>query len=287
MIPMRNILSALKIPLFGGVFVGTLIAFAQPSAPQASSDSTAPTFDVVSIRQTDPTQIINTPNGPRLIGAMNKPCDYLRDRVMCQLSLQRLIEEAFQLKEYEIAGPDWLASGSYVVQATMPLDTNKDTARLTLQSALEDRFSLKFHHELREVSVFELVPGKHGVKLRPADDPAHRKPLDVPSPMGHGATVSMRPGRFFAMAITLDWLAIYLRSLAELNLPVVNKTGLTGEYKFDLHWEPTDDPNSFGRGKDPGFPDAVKSQLGLELKKSTDPVNMLVIDHIERTPSAN
>jgi uncharacterized protein (TIGR03435 family) len=214
--------------------------------------------------------------------------DYLRDRVIYQLPLQRLIEEAFQLKDYEIAGPDWLASDWYVVQATMPLDTSKDTARLMLQSALEDRFSLKFHREKKELPVYELVPGKHGVKLQPADDPAHRKLLmDFPTPTGKGASVSLSSGHFFAVAITPDSLAIYLKSFGGLDLPVVNKTGLTGEYKIDMHWEPADDPNSFGRAEDRGFPDAVKSQLGLELKKSTAPVNVLVIDHVERVPSEN
>lgn len=221
------------------------------------------------------------------VGTMNKPCDYLPDRVTCQLSLQALIEEAFQLKDYEIAGPDWLPNGRYVFQATMPLDTNKDTARLMLQRALEEHFSLKFHHEQRVLPVYELIPGKHGIKLQPADDPAHRKPLDVLSPMGRGATVYMRPGQFFAMALTPEWLGIYLRSFAGLGLPVINKTGLTGEYKIDLHWEPTEDPDSLRRAEDPGFREAVESQLGLHLKKSTDPVNVLVIDHVDRTPSQN
>jgi uncharacterized protein (TIGR03435 family) len=228
-----------------------------------------------------------TSTGSATMGPMVK-LDYLRDRVMYQLPLQRLIEEAFQLKDYEIAGPDWLASDWYVVQATMPLDTNKDTARLMLQEALEDRFNLKFHREEKELPVYELVPGKHGVKLKPADDPAHRKLLmDFPTPTGRGALMSESPGHFFAVAITPDLLAIYLQQFAGLDLPVVNKTGLTGEYKVNMHWEPTEDPNFLSRGKDPGFKDAVESQLGLQLKKSTAPINMLVIDHIERAPSEN
>ena len=226
-----------------------------------------------------------TSNGSTTMGPMVK-LNYLRDRVIYQLPLQRLIEEAFQLQEYEIAGPDWLASDWYLVQATMPLDTNKDTARLMLQQALEDRFNLKFHHEKRELSVYELVPGKHGVKLQPADDLAHRKPLDVPSPTGKGSSLYMTDGRIFAMAITPDLLAANLRGFADPDLPVVNRTGLTGEYKIDMHWEPSDDPSLSGPA-DPGFKQAVKDQLGLELKKSTDPMDVLVIDHIERTPSAN
>ena len=282
---MRMIFHVLKIPLFGIMLAG--IAFAQPSAPQASSSSTAPTFDVVSIRQIESVHTVRIGNDTISARPTIKPCNYLRDRVICQLSLLALIEEAFQLKDYEIAGPNWLASDWYVVQATMPLDTDKDTARLMLQSALEDRFSLKCHREKKELPVFELVPGKHGVKLTPADDATHRKLLDVPPAMGHGALMSERAGQFSAVAISTDLLAANLRSFAGLDLPVVNKTGLTGEYKIDLHWAPTEDLNSASRGQDPGFKDAVESQLGLQLKKSTAPVNMLMIDHIERAPSEN
>jgi uncharacterized protein (TIGR03435 family) len=280
-------LPVLKSSFFFSLFASAVIASAQLSAPQMDSGSTMPAFDVVSIRQIESGQIVRTTNGIAAVGARVKPCEYLRDRIMCQLSLQRLMEEAFQLKDYEIAGPDWLAKDIYVVQATMPLDTNKDTARLMLQQALEDRFSIKVHHEKNELPVYELLPGKHGIKLQPADDPAHQKLLDNPSFPGHGATVSMTAGHFFAVGITPDLLAIYLRTFGGVGLPVINKTGLTGEYKIDMHWEPADDPNSFGKAEDRGFPDAVKSQLGLELKKSTDPIDMLVIDHIERTPSEN
>jgi uncharacterized protein (TIGR03435 family) len=283
---MRNMLPALKSSLFFSIFAGAAVAFAQSGAPQVDPASTRPTFDVVSIRQIGPTQTINTPHGPILAAALVKPCDYLRDRVMCQLSLRALIEEAFQLQEYEIPGPDWLDRGRYVVQATMPLDTNKDKARLMLQQTLEDRFSLKFHRELREVPVYEMVPGKHGIKLQPAGDPAHRRPLDVPS-LGHGATARMGPGQFFAMAITPEWLAIYLRSFGEVDRPVVNRTGLSGEYRIDMHWEPIEDQNSLDSGKDPGFRDAVESQLGIRLNKTTAPINMFVIDHVERAPSEN
>jgi uncharacterized protein (TIGR03435 family) len=89
------------------------------------------------------------------------------------------------------------------------------------------------------------------------------------------------------VAISTDLLAIYLRSFGGIELPVVDRTGLTGEYKVDMHWEPTEDLNSMRRGQDPGFKDAVESQLGLQLKKSTDPINVLVIDHVERAPSEN
>ena len=246
-----------------------------------------PAFDAVSIKQIVSSHIRRTPTGVLTVSAEAKPCKYLRDRVICQLTLDRLIEEAFQLHDYEIAGPDWLKSDWYSVQATMPLDTPPDTAHLMLQFALEDTFNIKFHREKRDTPVYEMIPAKHGIKLKPADDPAHRKLLDVPTAIGHGATLSMQSGQFSAIAITPEWLAIYLRSFGEVDRPILNRTGLTGEYKVDLHWEPTENPASSSKGNDPGFKDAVEQQLGLHLQKATAPLDILVLDHIDRTPTPN
>jgi uncharacterized protein (TIGR03435 family) len=246
-----------------------------------------PTFDAVSIKQVVSSHILRTPNGVATISAEAKPCKYLRDRVLCQLTLDRLLEEAFQLRPYELAGPNWLASDWYSVQATLPLDTPPATARLMLQSALEETFNIQSHREKRETPVYEMVLAKHGLKLKPADNPAHRKPLDVSTPIGHGAAVHMASGQFSAIAITPEWLAIYLQSFGEVDRPIIDKTGLTGEYKVDIHWEPTENPDSSSKGDDPGFRDAIEQQLGLQLHKATAPIDILVLDHIDRTPSAN
>jgi len=284
---MKNIFASLTIIAVFSSFNGVTALFAQSGASPLGPDSHRPAFEVVSIKQVGPNQTIQTADGIFSVGATVKPCIYSRDRVTCQLSLHALIEEAFQLRDFEIAGPSWLSDGAYVVQATLPLDTGSNTARLMLQSALIDGFDLKFHHEKRNLSVYELVPGGHGVRLKAADDATHRKLLDAATPAGHGATMSMAPGEFSAVSISLDFLAIQLRSFGALELPVVNKTGLTGNYKVDLHWTPTEDPYSLSNGKDPGFKDAVQYGLGLQLRKTVSPINVLVIDHVERVPTEN
>jgi uncharacterized protein (TIGR03435 family) len=284
---MKNILSALTILSLFTSSAGVLTLFAQSDGSTVRPDTPRAAFEVVEIKQVGPNQTIQTPDGIFSVGATVKPCSYSRDRVTCQLSLQALIEEAFQLKDFEIAGPSWLSDGAYLVQATVPLDTDKNTARRMLQSALVDDFELRFHHEKRDLSVYELIPGRHGVRLQPADDSAHRKLLDVATPAGHGALMSMAPGQFSAVSISLDFLAIQLKNFAGLDLPVVNKTGLTGEYKVDLHWTPTENPYSLSTGKDPGFKDAVQYELGLQLKKSVAPIDVMVIDQVERVPTEN
>lgn len=128
------------------------------------------------------------------------------------------------------------------------------------------------------------------MKLQPADndDPEHKKRPTIETPNGTiKASVYFTVGHFFAEAITLDLFAQNFGNRLDLGLPVVNMTGLTGEYKFDMHWAPTEDLNSRMRGKDPEFELAVEQQLGLRLEKRKVSYDVLVVDHCERLPSEN
>ncbi len=172
----------------------------------------------------------------------------------------------------------------------MPPGTTKDTARKMMQQAIIERFDLKFHNELRQTPVYALVVGKNGAKLQPADDLAHRKPVDSGEIVTHGASLLFTPGHFVAVAAPLDTLAFYIQHYGALpeDRPVVNQTGLTGEYKFDIRWLlPEDGNNARKTLQYPAFTEAVKKQLGLTLEKRFVAYDFLVIDHIERKPSAN
>ena len=93
------------------------------------------------------------------------------------------------------------------------------------------------------------------------------------------------PGEFWATGFTLDLFAKNLRYHAGLDRPVVDMTGLTGVYTFDLHWMPPEPPsNSF---EDPAILSVVESKLGLRLEKRTLPYNVLVVDHVKEAPSPN
>jgi len=225
--------------------------------------------------------------GQPAIGIPNR-LEYAPDRVTIQLALDDLIREAFELKNFELIGPKSLDDDMFLLQAAMPVGTSKGDVRLMLQQALVERFGLKYHREPREIAVYALVPGKNGVKLQPADDANHRqlKPVEMPSGTIH-AHVSYGPGQFFAAAMTLDDFAQQLQNVSDLELPVVNSTGLDGEYKFDMHWPPTEDSKELMTGKDSGFTRAVQDQLGLQLAKRRTNYNVLVVDHIDRAPSAN
>jgi uncharacterized protein (TIGR03435 family) len=275
-----------------GYFASCALAFvflsAQLSTSQESAGSAQPAFDVVSIKAVDMKLVQVSPTSWR--GVRTSDCAYRADRVTCQLPLTGLIEEAYQLKETELAGPDWLSGQVFEFQATMPVDTKMDVARLMLQQALADRFDLKLHREKRMIEVYALVPGKQGVKLQPADtdDPEHLKRRTIDTPNGPvKAAMFYGGGHFYAESMSLDLFMRNFSRWVDLGMPVVNMTGLTGEYKFDMHWTPTEDLNNRMRGKDPEFVGAVEQQLGLRLERRKVPYDVLVVDHCERVPTEN
>jgi uncharacterized protein (TIGR03435 family) len=206
-------------------------------------------------------------------------------------SLQMLIGFAYDVRNYQISGgPNWMDSAKFNVEAKagsalpIPVGPGSGPMQLMVQSLLADRFKLKVHKETREEQVYELVEDKRGSKLKEA------AALAEDSPQG----LQMGRGQMIGMAAPMALLARQLSQL--LGRTVIDKTGLTGKYEFTLHWTP--DPGAFAGA--PGGPDAapqadlsgpslstaVQEDLGLKLASAKGPVEMLVIDHVER-PSEN
>jgi uncharacterized protein (TIGR03435 family) len=146
-----------------------------------------------------------------------------------------------------------------------------------LQSLLADRFSLKVHHESKVLPIYELVVAKDGSKM---------KESDFPESNTNGI------GRLTAKGMPMADVALLLTIF--VNRFVVDKTGLRGRYDFDLHWTPdswVDVPEQISRFLPekvfgPSIFTALREQLGLRLQPTKGPVDILVIDHIER-PSEN
>jgi len=184
---------------------------------QASTEATKPRFDVVSIRP--------VPRESATTGPLHKSCKYLHDRVVCQSSRLELIEEAYQLKKYEIFGPQQLSKDEvFAVQAIEPPGTTKDSSRLMLQQVLSDRFQLKFHFETRDIHTYALLAGKHGAKLEVAADPDRRgkDSIAIYSTSGKEmrASTLVERGRFYTAAMSLGFFASnYLGDAVDL--PVV------------------------------------------------------------------
>jgi uncharacterized protein (TIGR03435 family) len=281
---MRTIRSGFKCFVLGVAICELLIP--SPNAAQRAAPAPKESFDALSIKQIySHTESLG---GSSLTFAPKTfECQYQPDRLRCGLSIRSMVEEAYQLDDIEVDIPKFTYDSDhcFVIEATMPPGTTKETARLMLQQALAERFGLKAHWEKRDTPVYALVPGKNGIKIQPDADPDHPKLRPSTTPTGKTIGTSMQggPGEYFAAGTTLDLFAKNLRYRAGLDRPVVDKTGLAGVYTFDLKWLPTDPPNYV----DPAIIMAVEVKLGLRLEKRVLPFNVLVVDHIEEMPTAN
>jgi uncharacterized protein (TIGR03435 family) len=195
------------------------------------------------------------------------------------MTLISVFLSAFGLKsEDQIVGlPGWVSSDNFDIQAKMDVETASAFKQMRpeeherqwhsfLREVLENRFGLKFHIEKQERPVYNLVVAKQGLKIKESSSDAK------------GSSYS-GPDRFSASKCQMSSLVFSLTGA--LDRVVIDKTGLTGRYDIDLTWSPDSEPNS-----GPSIFTALQEQLGLKLEPAKAPVDMIVIDHIER-PSEN
>jgi uncharacterized protein (TIGR03435 family) len=220
--------------------------------------------------------------------------------------------KASNLQSFQILPqlPKWATTNRYDIQARVDGNPTKDQFRLMMQSLLADRFKFALHYEMRPTAVLALVvdkPGKLGPQLRShVDDPSCNAPsapatfpfptLDDGFPIACGMVVPLRPktpGRAAgagARNITMSTLAAHFSpGVADLDHPLVDRTGLTGLYDFRVEWTPSMPPNVSVPPEmqdAPTLSEALKDQLGLKLESATVPLETVVVDHIEE-PSAN
>jgi uncharacterized protein (TIGR03435 family) len=219
--------------------------------------------------------------------------------------------------------PTWVtgtvdAPGDFFdIEARASGNPSLDQMRLMMQALLADRFHLVLHHDTHDAPVFALVlvhPGVNGPNLQshPASDacspassatdqPAAGQPApplaaasstvgDLPPICGivaHVPSATNPREHYGGRAIPLSLLATSMPTmtgLAALPRPVVDQTGLTGLYDFTLHFVWSPDPDTGDTAS--SFRESLKAQLGLELKSTRAPIDILVIDHIEH-PSEN
>jgi uncharacterized protein (TIGR03435 family) len=247
--------------------------FAQaPAAPAAQTASAAKPilFEVVSVRIS---------NGDS--GGYGFTADGIDAREMMPA---QLIGMAYQFRDLNrIPGlQPWCVTDRYDVRAKVAeqdvaawqrLDTTAKS--LALQSLLEDRFHLRAHRGTKEGRIYELVIAKNGPKFKPAT-PVATDPDAPPQPMRGG---------FVGQSESMDSFAARLP--AYVSRPVVNETGLAGNYEFRLKLLPEENsPQATPGSSDSAVIYALQEQLGLDLKSATGPVETLVIDHIEK-PTEN
>jgi uncharacterized protein (TIGR03435 family) len=211
--------------------------------------------------------------------------------------------------------PKWITTDSWSIDARATGNPTKDQMRLMVQSLLADRFKLKVHFETREASVqaFTLIQaGKLGPKLRlhadgpPCDDSEAWR--SIPGPLGvagvtfppfcDSSAVINRPNGMMLVGYrnaTMDLIASSLSRLEGLGLgrPIIDKTELSGRYDFTIEWlpeshnpPPSDSPAAPADPIGPTVVQALRDQLGLQLKSTKAPIQVLIVDRVER-PSEN
>jgi uncharacterized protein (TIGR03435 family) len=210
-------------------------------------------------------------------------------------TLHWLFTEAFQINADQLADePSWSKSALWAIEAKVvaedvPLLTKLTMAeRLSMyQQILTDRFGLKYHYEQRERPAYALVVVKGGPRLTASS--AETVALATKHPGGPG-NLQMGPGSISGEGTTMHFLAVMLSR--QVGRTVVDQTGLTGRYDFNLTWTPEDaavpglQPAASGLDQGPSLFSAISEQLGLKLESIKGPVDVLVIDHVEK-PSAN
>jgi uncharacterized protein (TIGR03435 family) len=273
----------------------------------AQSPSDKLEFEVASVKPNhtgDPVSRTNVPLGP---GSVFTPTGgYLS---IVNYPAMALISFAYKItgdqEQYLRAHvPDWVLSDRFDVEARAAGNPSKDELRLMMRSLLADRFQLVLHHENRQAPVVALVlakPEKTGPRLRqhPQDFPCTTAATptlafdnEFPTLCGGLLPVPHGPGqiaKFGASNVSMTFIANQLSMMGQLGRPVIDQTGLSGNFDFTLEWSPeSPNPQTVAADPLPGptFKDAVAAQFGLKLVSETGLADFLIVDHVEH-PSGN
>jgi uncharacterized protein (TIGR03435 family) len=217
-------------------------------------------------------------------------------------SLKQLILRAYGLPGYQLSGPEWLSNVRFDVAANFPEGANKDQFPQMLQWLLRERFGLIAHSETRNLPALVLTIGKSGPKMKLADD-SPDDPAETASSnrlARAGRTLDSlwsydKPFGLVSLSVTngvahSEFKKMSMDALAQilsdrLRAPVIDMTGLNGEYQVTLDLPV---PGAGGSVEDLGesmFPTVQK--LGLKLEQRKAPIAVLVVDHAERVPTEN
>ena len=315
------------------VLIAAVALAAVPLHSQTSQQK--PSFEVVSIK----------PSPPLGSGAIRIGGGVQGDRFsLSGATLRMLLQIAFSRPENTslsgqlqiVGGPDWMESARYEVTAKADCSGGTFTRQQLppmMQSLLEDRFQLKAHMETRELPVYDLVVMKDGPKIKRSADqttpsfaatqpgpcePASGPPLSPPplpagglrpdTPMPRGTMMIMMSNNGMTLRASAAPFANLVRMLQQqLGRAIVDKTGLTGLFDFELTFNTEGLQSPFGRGSPlppPPPPDGGPAsapaaaadpvpslftsvqQLGLKLESTKAPIEVLVIDSVQK-PTEN
>ncbi len=294
-----------------------VVGIAATACPAFGQSVVAPLrFEVASIKPTQPTL-----DGRYAIRERSTPgrLDY------SAVSLKTIIQRACEVREFQVSGPDWIASTRFDIAAKLPSGAPASKVPEMLRTLLAERFHMTVHRETKDMPGYALVVDKNGPRMKvSAVDPntspsgtgggrgapvATAEPTlnggaraggrtgtvdcgpERDTPPSSGWMMNKGPGKLEGHMMNMVALANALAS--QLRSPVVDQTGLQGSYDFDLDYAPDQ-----GQLPPPGevpVPDdprvsllkAVQMQLGLKLRARKAPVKVIVVDQSDKAPTEN
>jgi uncharacterized protein (TIGR03435 family) len=289
--------------------VATCAGLASSSAAQIiHASDPLPSFEVATIKPASP-QPHRSSVSPAEVNISN-------------VTVRNLIEQAYGIpwtlaeNERVLGGPAWLDTNRYDIVARIPSDLAEAQQRLSrdqqkqqislmLQSLLVERFHLKVHFETRNLTVYALVVAKPNPHLMASTNQLESTVQQSPEPgqlpsksedVRHGILVlySGQSAQMTAKQASLDDLARWFSGYSEVGgRPVVNQTGLSGLYNFTLRWTrqsltavPQPASPDAADGEAPPLLTALPNQLGLRLKSTKAPIEVILLDHVD-PPTGN
>lgn len=329
-----------KISIFGAnVLLAMAISF--PATAQTTPKELS--FDAATVKPAAPLDMAKLAADVRA-GVMPKlgPQVYGSRANYIFMTLQDLMAIAFEVKPYQIRGPEWIKTEHFDIEATIPEGSTTKDAPAMLQTLLKERFKLTTHSQEQEQPVMALIVGSNGPKLKPspvvanaedktADDTSGQNPPRVKMTtnsdgstsinMGSKGTITQRMD-LATQTFHLESTSVNMSGLADIltrimsagggGQQVIDKTDLKGNYQIALDIPIGDiariaaSTSGVAPGQIRGGTDASNSpaatasepqggsslfrsiqDLGLKLERRKAPVQQLIIDHIEKTPTAN
>jgi uncharacterized protein (TIGR03435 family) len=229
-----------------------------------------PDWEVVSVKAHDP----NDPNNAQAMTTKG------RQVIISNRPLVGMLLFAYGMHKKEIAGaPGWMETERWDVEGLpdVPGEPSLKQMQSLIRKLLEERFGLKVHKESKELAVYAITVAKGGEKLTTSGGDPNGTPFENENSNGGVVTMRMTNMSMVEFAPDLGYF---------LDRPAVDQTHLTGRYDFQLKWTADESKAPPDGTAPPGMFTAIQEQLGLKLEPAKAPVDVLVIDKVER-PSAN
>lgn len=212
-------------------------------------------------------------------------------------SLYWVLADAYPIHGYDFSGPDWLQNEHFDFSAKIPAGATREEFQKMLQNLMAERFKLSVHREIRPMQVYELTVTKNGPKFKKGTPKEPSGGDSAPGPLKRdadgfpiltsGMNMAMIPGhaRMQSENQPMAWFAERLSE--QLQMPVTDATGLAGSYDFTLSWSWDEDTPGAQAAAQADLISTVQSQLGLKLEQKRGQWEVLVVDHMEKTPTEN